>query len=148
MKLAFINILVRKIIPALSFILLITGSACKKEKQGVPLVAVDIRLYSTDPSFMPINAVGGWTYVNGGYRGILIYRKTLNDFMAYDRACTYNPSDENELIKVDASNVLATDAHCGSKFLITDGTVNQGPATLPLKSYVTTFDGTLLHITN
>jgi hypothetical protein len=129
-------------------LLLFTFASCKKENQGVPLVAVDIRMYASDPTFMPLNSVGGWTYVNGGYRGILIYRKTLTDFMAYDRACTFNPSDENELIKVDASNVLATDAHCGSKFLITDGTVNQGPATLPLKSYVTSFDGNLLHITN
>jgi hypothetical protein len=148
MKLAFLNLSTTRQVIIISCLVLLISGGCKKQNQGVPLVAVDIRLYASDPTFAPLNPVGGWTYASGGYRGILIYRKTLTDFMAYDRACTYNPSDENELIKVDASNVLATDAHCGSKFLITDGTVNQGPATLPLKSYVTTFDGNLLHITN
>jgi hypothetical protein len=134
----------------LSLALITGGSSCRKEKaQGVPLVAVDIRLYSTDPSFVPLNPVGGWAYVSGGNRGIVIYRRSQTDFMAFDRTCTYNPADDNELIKVDPNNnVIAVDAHCGSKFLITDGSVNQGPATLPLKSYQTSYDGTMLHIFN
>jgi hypothetical protein len=148
MKAQVFNISAIRFLPVLTGLLLFGLGSCKKESQGVPLVAVDLRMYSTDPTFVPLNAVGGWTYVSGGYRGILIYRKTLTDFMAYDRACTYNPSDPNELIKVDNSNVLAVDAHCGSKFIITDGSVNQGPATLPLKAYTATYDGTMLHITN
>jgi hypothetical protein len=135
---------------ALLFILASGLAACQKEKnQGVPLVAVDIHIYATDPSFVPLNPVGGWVYISGGNRGILVYRKSITDFNAFDRTCTYNPADANELIKVDASNnVILNDAHCGSKFLITDGSVNQGPATLPLKAYQTSFDGTLLHIFN
>ena len=113
------------------------------------MVGVDIRMYSGDPSFVNLNVVGGVTYVTGGYRGIVIYRKSMTDFAAYDRACTYNVSDPNELVSVDAtSNFIVTDSHCGSKFLLTDGSVNRGPATLPLKAYQTTFDGSLLHITN
>jgi Rieske Fe-S protein len=79
----------------------------------------------------------------------LIYRKTQNEFMAYDRTCTYLPADANETVSVETNNTLiASDAHCGSKFQITDGTVNKGPATLPLKTYQTSFDGNLLHIYN
>jgi Rieske Fe-S protein len=133
-----------------AFLLLSGVSSCKKEKaQGVPLVAVDIRLYSTDPSFVPLNPVGGWAYVAGGNRGILVYRSSQTDFVAFDRTCTYNPADDNELIKVDANNnVIAVDAHCGSKFFIANGSVSQGPATLPLKAYQTSYDGTMLHIFN
>jgi Rieske Fe-S protein len=123
--------------------------SCKKEKQAVPNVAVDIRMYSADPSFLPLNPVGGWVYVNGGNRGILVYRKSLTDFAAFDRTCTYNPANANEVVKVDPSNnVIAVDANCGSKFVMTDGSVSQGPATLPLKYYNTTFDGQVLHIFN
>jgi Rieske Fe-S protein len=124
-------------------------SSCKKEKQTVPNVVVDIRMYSADPSFLPLNPVGGWVYVNGGNRGILVYRKTLSDFMAFDRTCTYNAADPNEVVKVDpTSNVIAVDAHCGSRFEMTGGGVTQGPATIPLKYYQTTFDGQVLHIFN
>jgi Rieske Fe-S protein len=125
-------------------------SSCQKGKTGpVPNVLVDIRMYASDPTFVPLNAVGGWTYASGGNRGILIYRKTQSDFMAFDRTCTYLPADVSETVSVDANNsLIATDAHCGSKFQITDGTVNKGPATLPLKAYQTSFDGNLLHIYN
>jgi hypothetical protein len=124
-------------------------SSCQKENpQIVPTVAVDIRIYSSDPNFINLNAVGGWIYYPGGNRGIVICRTTLSDFVAYDRTCTYKPTDPNELVKVDASNVILVDAHCGSKFLLNTGGVTQGPATLSLKSYQTTYDGTVLHIFN
>jgi Rieske Fe-S protein len=131
-------------------VLFLASSSCKKgTPQGVPLVTVDIRMYSSDPSFINLNSPGGWVYISGGNRGIVVYRRSLSDFAAYDRTCTYNPSDQNELVKVDVSNnVILSDAHCGSKFLITDGSVNQGPATLPLKSYTTSYDGNMLHIYN
>ena len=135
----------------LLFCLLAPGfSSCQKGKAGpVPNVLVDIRMYASDPTFVPLNAVGGWTYATGGNRGIVIYRKTQTDFMAYDRTCTYLPADPNEMVSMDAkNNLIAVDAHCGSKFQITDGTVNKGPATLPLKTYQTSFDGNLLHIYN
>ncbi|HEV7230103.1 MAG TPA: hypothetical protein VGO45_02175 [Bacteroidia bacterium] len=135
----------------LLFLLSLFGMfSCQKQKQQVvPYVYVDIRLYSSDPSFVPLNSAGGWAYASGGNRGILIYRKSLSDFAAYDRTCTYNPTDPNETVSVEtANNVFASDAHCGSKFLITDGTVNRGPATMALKAYQTTYDGTVLHIFN
>ena len=138
------------ILPVILSALFILSSSCQKGKQGpVPNVPVDIRMYSSDPNFVPLNAVGGWTYYPGGNRGIVIYRKNVNDFAAYDRTCTYLPADASEVVSVEsANNILVTDAHCGSKFQLTDGTVNKGPATLALKAYQTSFDGNLLHIYN
>jgi Rieske Fe-S protein len=131
------------------FFLLCVFSCQKQKQQVVPYVYVDIRMYSSDPSFISLNSPGGWAYVSGGNHGILVYRRSLNEFAAYDRTCTYTPNDPNETVSVEAANnILAADAHCGSKFLITDGSVNRGPATLPLKAYQTTYDGTVLHIFN
>lgn len=134
------------LVPVMSIVVV----SCKKQNyQGVPNVAVDIRMYSSDPSFINLNAIGGWVYVNGGNRGIVVYRKDLSNFMAYDRTCSYNPPNVNETVKVDpTNNIMLIDPNCGSKFLITDGSVNQGPATYPLKAYQTTYDGTVLHIFN
>ncbi|TND01840.1 MAG: hypothetical protein FD123_4216 [Bacteroidetes bacterium] len=124
------------------------STACKKENQGVPYVPVNITMYVTDPQFVNLNAVGGWVYITGGYRGILLYRKSQTEFAAYERACTFDPENTDEYVKMDANNIEAVDSHCGSRFLITDGSVTQGPAGVPLKTYQTHFDGTVLTIYN
>ncbi|MFH1005342.1 MAG: hypothetical protein V1781_07625 [Bacteroidota bacterium] len=132
---------------SLALLLLFIFIGCKKDRDEVPNVYVDIYLYSTDPDFLQLNAIGGWIYISGGSKGIIVFRKSQTEFMAYDRHCTYKTSDANQ-VAIDASNLIATDAVCGSKFLITDGSANQGPATIPLKYYQVIFDGTVLHIFN
>ncbi len=123
--------------------------SCKKnDSSGVPITAVDTYLYTNNPSFSNLYSIGGWTYITGGVRGILIYRKSQTEFMAYDRNCTYQPSNPCATVIVDVTNILATDTCCHSKFSIYDGSVTQGPASLPLKAYNTTFDGSVLHIYN
>lgn len=130
-----------------TFFLLVFFSGCKKDKNEVPDVAVDLYIYTTDPAFSPLNAIGGSQYFSGGSKGILVYRQSQNEFMSYDRHCTYQVSQGNT-VSVDASGFLVEDPVCGSKFHISDGSVNQGPAVTPLKRYQTSFDGTLLHIYN
>ena len=127
--------------------LLFAFLSCKKDANEIPEVYVDLYLYTTDPAFSPLNATSGYAYVTGGSKGILIFRKSQNEFMAYDRHCSYKVPDGN-FVTVDASGLIAEDAACGSKFLITDGSPNQGPALNPLKQYQTAFDGTVLHIFN
>jgi len=123
---------------------------CSKDdnNSGVPLVNVNIYINSSNPEFIDLNAIGGWIYVLGGSRGILVYRASNNEFRAYDRHCTYDVTSSCALVSVEATNITAKDDCCGSKFLITDGSVTQGPANLPLKQYRTSFDGSVLHIYN
>ncbi|PCJ28795.1 MAG: hypothetical protein COA97_00185 [Flavobacteriales bacterium] len=120
----------------------------KDEKSNIPLVVVDIIIYTNDPAFNVISVPGGWTYVNGGSRGIIIYRVSNDQFNAYDRHCTYDSNNSCALVSVDASNIIGLDDCCGSKFLLTDGSVTNGPANLPLKQYQTSFDGQVLRIFN
>lgn len=135
---------------SLTALLVLMGlGSCKKDtNNGVPITPVDIYLYTNNPSFVNLNGVGGWVYVTGGIRGILIYRKSPSEFMAYDRNCTFQSSDACATVVVDATNILATDTCCHSKFSMYDGSVTQAPAGLPLKAYNTTFDGNVLHIYN
>ncbi len=122
---------------------------CKKASDNqVPNTAVDLYVYTSNPSFINIAVVGGWTYIAGGVRGILVYRKSTTEFMAYDRNCTYQSSTACATVYVDNTNIMATDSCCHSKFGLFDGNVNTGPATLPLKKYNSTFDGNVLHIFN
>lgn len=129
-------------------VFILIGSCKKNNDNSVPLTAVDIYIYANNPSFINLTVPGGWVYITGGVRGILVYRKSTSEFMAYDRNCTYRPSDACAVVSVDATNIIATDTCCHSKFSISDGSVLQAPAALPLKAYSTTFDGNVLHIYN
>ncbi len=86
---------------------------------------------------------------SGGYRGIIVYRVSMDEFRAYDRACPCDP--HNCKVSIDPDNpLLATDPCCGSSFLLMDGTIVDGNARFPLKEYRTTFSSSTnrLRITN
>lgn len=131
------------------FLFLFSILSCKdEENNNIPLTQVNINIVLDDPDYIRLKTVGGWEYVSGGSRGIIIFRLTENDFMAYDRHCTFQPSSTCALVSVDVNNITATDDCCGSSFLLQDGSVSKPPATTALKSYNTSFDGTNLRIFN
>jgi len=88
-------------------------------------------------------------YVNGGVRGIIVYRNSINDFTAYDRNCTYQPENTCATVNVDSSNnIYSVCPCCSSRFVLTDGSVAKAPAVQPLRAYRTFFDGNALQISN
>ena len=123
-------------------------SNCKKNDNAVPYVYVNFYVSISLPQFSSLTSVGGWVYVTGGYRGIVIYRNSIDEFCAYDRACPNKPSQANERIAVEANGITAIDSTCGSRFLLIDGSVVNGPAKISLTRYKTYFSGTSLQVTN
>lgn len=125
-------------------------TACKDSNRNsnIPLVEVNFYLQINDPAYINLNTVGGWEYLSGGSRGIIVYRSSPNEFKAYDRHCTFQPTQSCALVSVDVNNITATDDCCGSTFILTDGSVTNPPAAYPLKAYQTYFDGTTLYISN
>ena len=132
------------------FILLLSVfSSCGKEHQGVPNVYCNLTIYINDPQNIMLTTVNGWKYFEGGNRGVVVYRKSQTEFVAYDRTCPYKPDEASSIVDVDTSNnILLKDASCTSQFLLSDGTPISGPAVVPLKLFRTTFDGTVLRVTN
>ncbi|MFN6117594.1 MAG: Rieske (2Fe-2S) protein [Flavobacteriales bacterium] len=128
---------------------LLAMAGCKKEERGgVPLTPVDISINVNNPSYADLQVPGGWLYLTGGSMGLIVYRTSMESFVAMDRHCTYNPAQLCRVF-VDESQLIAQDTVCcQSKFLITDGTVVQGPAAINLQRYTTTFNGTTLRIFN
>lgn len=136
------------------FSLLAMGAACmasscrKPTTGGVPPVTVDISINVNNPAYADLAVTGGWLYLTGGSQGLIVYRSSPTDFVALDRHCTYQTANLCR-VHVDSSQVIARDTTCcGSAFLITDGSVVQGPAALNLQRYSTTFNGTILRIFN
>ncbi|MBN8702223.1 MAG: hypothetical protein J0M08_04105 [Bacteroidetes bacterium] len=131
-------------------LLVVVFNSCKKDKTqgGIPNVHVDVFLYSSDPNFTPLNVVGGSVYLNGGSRGLIVFRVSNTEFATYDRHCPNEPEDACGVVDVDNSGIWGVDACCSSKFLLQDGSVVSGPSTYSLRRYETTFDGTVLHVYN
>jgi nitrite reductase/ring-hydroxylating ferredoxin subunit len=132
---------------------LITGVtilSCDKEEEGdIPDVPVDIYINVNKPSYSDLQTTGGWVYLTGGSKGIIVYRRSSREFMAYDRHCTYRPNKNCGRAQVDSSNIKIHCRPCsGSEYSIMDGSVLKGPASRPLKQYGTRFDGDVLHIYN
>ncbi|MGL5890076.1 MAG: Rieske (2Fe-2S) protein [Bacteroidia bacterium] len=137
---------VLRLLPAL--LLLVSVTTCRREEQVVPNVAVNITLYLNDPQNVSLTTIGGWVYVNGGNRGIVVHRISQTQFVAFDRTCPYRPGETASQVSVDSSNVILEDRSCGSKFLLSDGSAIQTPALVPLKAYSTSFDGNTIRIVN
>lgn len=132
------------------FLLLLSAfSSCGKEHQGVPNVYCNLTIFVNDPQNISLSTVNGWKYFDGGNRGVVVYRKSQTEFVAYDRTCPYKPDDASSIVAVDTSNnILLKDVSCSSQFLLSDGSPVSGPAVIPLKMFRTTFDGTVLRVTN
>jgi len=123
-------------------------SCSKDNNSNIPLVNVNFTINVNNPAYVNVTVPGGWMYINGGSRGIILYRYSNDEFRAFDRHCTWDVTSSCGLVSVDNTNITGFDDCCGSKFLIIDGSITQGPANLPLKQYTTSFDGSVLRITN
>jgi len=113
---------------------------CKKDSSTIPNVYVDFYVYLTQPANINLNAVGGWIYYTGGVKGVIVYRKGSNEFVAYERSCPYDPNAANARIEVDSSNIITIDRNCGSQFNMLDNSILHGPATRSMKTYYADYD--------
>lgn len=120
---------------------------------NIPNVPVDITLSIYEAQFVDLQAVGGYAYVNGGSRGIILYRASINRINAYERHCPYNTEDPCGVVSLDSSEIKLIDYGCdgngcGSQFNIINGQVLNGPAVYALLQYNTSFDGAILRVYN
>jgi nitrite reductase/ring-hydroxylating ferredoxin subunit len=132
-----------KSIQVLILIFLSVLSACKKDSvtdDPIPEVPVNLTIYLSLPQYSALNSIGNNVIVQGGYKGIIIYRRSLDEFVSFDLACPYDPRENGAILTIESGGVTLTDAHCGSKFNLFDGSVLNGPASRPMKAYNTEYN--------
>ena len=123
---------------------------CRDKNKGtstVPYVPVNINININQPDFFDLTVVTGWVYVTGGSRGIVVYRKSENEFIALERHATFEVQN-NCAVTVMPDGVILDDPCSDSQWLIMDGTIVNGPANTPLMTYNTSFNNPYLSITN
>ncbi len=126
-------------------------ASCKDSDQspGIPNVPVSEQINVNSLQYPKLRQDGGYAYLQSGYKGILVVRQNANLYLAFEQACTYDPTHELPCgrVEVDPSNLFLIDSCCGSQFNFQGG-VMTGPAVYGLRQYRTALDGSLLYISN
>ena len=127
---------------------LIIISSCGDSNDYIRNVYVDVEIDLSLPEFSPLNTVGNSIFVEGGNKGIIIYRFSNYEYNIYDRNCSYEPNLECSYID-SINSTIAMCGCCSSAFLLDqNGVAANSPAVLPLKQYNYSLNNTLLHIFN
>ena len=114
----------------------------KNSTHPVPSIPFDFSINLTLPSYSSLNGVSGWAYVNGGSRGIIVYRRGIDDFVAFDR---HSPADVTGdcpgALFPDSDNYLQLNDTCYSAtFSLYDGSPISG-SDFGLRAYQTAWNG-------
>lgn len=130
----------------IALILLLAISACGKQGNVVPNVAVNFQLQLNDPKYSPLRSVGSAVAVDGrGVAGVIV-AYTVNGYVAYDRCSAYEP-EKRCAVTIDDNKLLVTDPCSGAKWLLQDGTPNKAPAVRSLKPYNVYIDASRNYLT-
>ena len=122
--------------------------SCNKQEDYIQDVYVNEFIDLTLPEYDELKTTGNSMFIDGGLEGIIIYHGIGNEYKAYDRNCSYQPSLSCAVIDSVSSGI----AYCGccpSAFLIhNNGEAINAPALLPLKSYNISLENNILRIFN
>jgi len=121
--------------------LLIAG--CRTNRNHpVPNIPFDITIDLTLPTYDDLQGVGGYAFVNAGSKGVIVYRRGVDDFVAFDRHSPADPEGTcSQPLTPDTSNfLLLNDACSGAQFSLFDGSPVSG-SDFGLRQYATGWGG-------
>jgi len=136
----------------LTGLFLMVALACKKDSRPYfPNVSFEQYVYLSNPSSFPLTAPGGSIYTDGGYRGLIIYRRTggitAHDFAAFDRGCPEHYEEDCGYLDVSEDGLYAQCRCEGELYLLMDGSP-AGEASIPLRNYPISINSNVLRISN
>ena len=133
-------------------------SGCNKDNNDkIILPPISITINPNSTVYQELNIVGGWLYLDetdGALypsRGIIVYRLSVDQFMAFERTPPYMPNEccdanNKNCTRLIVDSPFVLDTCTSSKFLILDGSPVEGPAHTGMAAYFTEYDGYLLYI--
>ena len=142
-----------------AWIMVFLPSGCKEKDEQSPIAPVDITLDPNSTIYQEINVPGGWMYLGESdgviypSRGIIVYRMTTDQFLAFERTPPYKPDSCCNASGTICTRLIVEDFYpfvqdtcTNSSFLIIDGSPAEGPANRYLWQYYAEYDGYLLYI--
>ena len=124
-------------------------SSCGEPQQHIPYVPVNMDIDLNLPAYNALQHPGSAIALSGGSKGLYVRRNSYDEIVVLDRHSTFDVALGCQ-VTLDIDNVtLRDDSTCsGSQWLMLDGSVMNGPATLPLHRYRTSLNGSILSIFN
>ena len=127
------------------------GTSCGSDMSddAIPYVPFDEVVINLNlPTYNRIRVDGGYVYIEGGVRGLILYRQNATTYLAFERNCSFRPNEACATVEVHSSSLYMIDACCNSTFAFPSGEPNSGQAWRPLMQYRTSLKGTELTITD
>jgi hypothetical protein len=130
-------------------ILLLSQATCDNRVQNIPYIPVNFDINLNLPAYNTLNFTSEHLLLEGGSKGLIVYRYTSDQFVVLDRHSTFD-INLGCRVNVDSDGLMISDeSDCSeSKWLIIDGSVSQGPALLPLHRYNTSWNPPILSVYN
>lgn len=137
-----------RVLPLLSALFLfVLFSGCKERQCFVPIGLTNFEIEPNSSYYSGLNNVGGYMYLTGGHRGVVVVRLALDRFVAYERTC---PADSTTAVEItdDWGSALLECPKCHTCFIVdADGMPMDGGATAcPLYQYSTSYSGGVLWV--
>jgi len=114
-------------------------------RDPLPYVFVNEQVFINEIRALPLaTRDGSFIYINGGLKGIILYRKAAGQFTALERQ---SPGPGGCPATVDLSQQFMKDSCTSSQFDF-NGFLVSGTAGANLRAYSVSFDGVKISITN
>jgi hypothetical protein len=138
-------------LPILFAVSLITFGCVRFNQTPVPNIPFDRTIDLNLPSYSDLNGVGGYAYIdNVGSRGVIVYRRAIDEFIALDLHSPEDPEGDCflPLFPLQDNFLILKDTCSGAQFSLYDGLPYSG-SSYQLRQYRTTFNGSnLLRVFN
>lgn len=131
---------------------LLSFSGCDSEPtdDAIPWQPFDIIQINLNlPEYIQLRSDRTYAYLNnGGVRGIIVYHESGNNYIAYERNCSFQPNSACATVEVHVSTLYMLCSCCSSTFDFATGYPTGGPAWRPLRQYETSLTGSTLTVTD
>ncbi len=146
---AFALILFSQLSQCLVMALFICSCAPNVQNQDdvIPYKIVNIQLDLLDIRYPGIRNDNGTALIDGGVKGIIVYRENAQNYRAFERNSPYQSSKPCAVLTIDPSGFYIKDTCSKSTFDFTGQPV-AGPARKPLLQYKTAVNQNILYISN
>jgi hypothetical protein len=115
------------------------------QNDPLPYVFVNEQVYLNELRAAPLNVQDGeFIYINGGLKGIIIYRRAAGQFIALERHSTGVGGCR---VRVDITKQYVLDTCTNTQFDFSGG-FRSGASAANLRQYSVSFDGNRIAITN
>ena len=134
----------------LLLILLITIFSCEKNDTNdvLPDMVVNITIELNLPQYIDLQTPSGWSYTNGGIKGILILNTGIGNqpYKAFDRACPNN--DCSSPMNFDGSLKLKCSCDASEYSIIDGSPQTSGNSHFAREYRVNVLNSSTINITN